>query len=230
MSRRFVQPAALLSLAAFVMVVPARAQDAPTVSDLPALPFGMDWKDVTKELPEELRPGLLGVAPMEQPAPSLPARDDSAVARNTWEASLAAREQAISRAQQALLREMDRLHDLQKRVEARWVDANEVRRFAEQSCGGSVITAGPLSAVAPPSPEEVEQNRNHVVTIVKKMKPSQAAQLLLQWDDELAIDVLKKLSARTASPILAAMPVDASGRITRRMVTGTMAVRVGGEP
>ena len=93
-----------------------------------------------------------------------------------------------------------------------------------------MITAGPLSAVAPPSPEEIAQNREHVVTILKKMKPSQAAQLLLEWDDELAIEVLKKLSARTASPILAAMPVDASGRITRRMVTGTMAVRVGGEP
>jgi len=167
---------------------------------------------------------------MEQPAPSLPVRDESAMARNTWEASLAAREQSIARAQQALLREMDRLHDLQKRVEARWVDANEVRRFAEQSCGGSVITAGPLTAVAPPSPEEIEENRKHVVTIVKKMKPTQAAQLLLQWDDELAIEVLKKLSARTASPILAAMPVEDSGRITRRMVTGTMAVRVGGEP
>ncbi|MEE2779711.1 MAG: hypothetical protein VYE15_04245 [Myxococcota bacterium] len=222
--------AAVLTLATLLTVAPARAQDAPATSDLPVLPFGMDWKEVTKKLPEELRPGLLGVAPMEKPAPALPARDDSAVARNTWEASLAAREQAISRAQQALLREMDRLHDLQKRVEARWVDANEVRRFAEQSCGGSVITAGPLTAVAPPSPEEIEQNREHVVTILKKMKPSQAAQLLLQWDDEMAIEVLKKLSARTASPILAAMPVDASGRITRRMVTGTMAVRVGGEP
>jgi len=230
MNRSSLRMAMIVAGATLCMAPSTRSQGTASPGGLPALPFGMEWQDVTRQLPEELRPSLIGVAPMEQPAPRPPTRDKGAVARNTWEASLAAREQAISRAQQALLREMDRLHDLQKRVEARWIDATEIRRFAEQSCGGSVITAGPLSAIAPPTPEEVEESRTHVVTIVKKMKPSQAAQLLLQWDDELAIEVLKKLSARTASPILAAMPVVESGRITRRMVTGTMAVRVGGEP
>ena len=202
----------------------------PSKEDLPPLPFGITWDDVGKSLPDDLRPDRMGLAPMEAPAPRPEPVDKGDVARTTWEASLAAREQAISRAQQALLREMDRLHDMQKRVEARWVEANEVRRFAEQSCGGSVITAGPLTTVAPPSPEELKANRAHMQTIVKKMKPTQAAALLQQWDDELVVSVLKDLSARTVAPILGAMPVEVSGRITRRMVTGTMAVRVGGEP
>ena len=84
--------------------------------------------------------------------------------------------------------------------------------------------------MAPPSAEELKANRVHMQTIVKKMKPTQAAALLQQWDDELVVSVLKDLSARTVAPILGAMPVEVSGRITRRMVTGTMAVRVGGEP
>ena len=143
----------------------------------------------------------------------------------TWETSLSAREQALVRTQQALLGEMQRLDDLQKKIESRWAEAAEARRFAETACGGPVITAGPATGALPLTADEREVNIGRVADIVKKMKPSKAAEVVMEWDDVLAIDVLGRLSARVVTPILSAMPVDVSGRLTRRMISGPASVR-----
>ena len=91
------------------------------------------------------------------------------------------------------------------------------------------IAGGPVKGFLPPTPEELEENAKIVAALVKKMKPTTASEMLQRWDEPLIIDVLKRLSARVASPILGKMPADISGRITSRMLTGEVAVRAGGK-
>ena len=135
---------------------------------------------------------------------------------------------ALARTQATLNREMKRSEEILARAEAKLEEARLIRHYAEKSCGGSLIAGGPIKGLLPPTPEELEANATAVADIVKKMKPNQAADMLQRWDEPLIIDVLKRLSARTSSPILGKMPADVSGRITSRMLTGEVSVRVGG--
>jgi len=217
---------------------------------LPALPFGIDWQPIIDELPEEVyealpttpiaESGAVAVTP-EAPADAavLPLAEaksgDGAESleppsdKKVWESSLAAREQALSRTQAALNREMERSEEILKRAEAKLQEAQLIRHYAEKACGGTVIAGGPVKGFLPPTPEELEENAQIVAAMVKKMKPTTAAQMLQRWDEPLIIDVLKRLSARAASPILGKMPPEISGRITSRMLTGEVAVRAGGK-
>lgn len=216
------------------------AEDEPGVGDAgggatgtsklvgPPLPFGLTWEAVLEEFPEDLRSEVEILLPKAAARASQQGRAPGA--SQTWEGTLASREQALGRAQKALNREMERIQEMEKRVEARWVEANEIRHFAEKACGGSVVVAGPATGVVPPTPEEIEANTVKVSTIVKKMKPTLAADMLQRWDDDLIIEVIQRLSARVTSPILSAMPPEVSGRITQRMATGKATVRIGGTP
>jgi flagellar motility protein MotE (MotC chaperone) len=148
--------------------------------------------------------------------------------KTVWEASLAAREQALSRTQAALNREMERSEEILKRAAGKLEEAQLIRHYAEKACGGTVIAGGPVKGVLPPTLEELEENAKIVAALVKKMKPSTASEMLQRWDEPLIIDVIKRLSARVASPILGKMPAAVSGRITSRMLTGEVALRAGG--
>ena len=222
-------------------------------SGLPELPFGMTWQPIIDELPEEIyaelpsgpavaeeteptaEPEAAEVPPSDEVLPLVEAETPDAATspeppadKKVWEASLAAREQALARTQAALNREMERSEEILKRAEAKLQEAQLIRHYAEKACGGTVIAGGPVKGFLPPTPEELEQNAKIVAELVKKMKPTTAAQMLQRWDEPLIIDVLKRLSARVASPILGKMPAEISGRITSRMLTGEVAVRAGG--
>lgn len=235
----------------------AEAVEAEEVTDgravpegMPALPFGIDWQPIIDGLPQEVFEGLPDM-PVAQTPPSDESPGKAAAAellplaevraedgadpdappsdKTVWEASLAAREQALSRTQAALNREMERSEEILKRAEAKLEEAQLIRHYAEKACGGTIIAGGPVKGFLPPTPEELEENAKIVAALVKKMKPTTASAMLQRWDEPLIIDVLKRLSARVASPILGKMPADISGRITSRMLTGEVAVRAGGK-
>ena len=201
----------------------APAAAAPPAPEGLVLPFGMTWDQVTQHLDPE--PPVTGISPTPIRLIRDPPSAEVADPQLAWETSLSAREQALVRTQQALLGEMQRLDDLQKKIESRWSEASEARRFAETACGGPVITAGPATGALPLTADEREVNLNRVAEILKKMKASKAAEVAQEWDDVLAIDVLGRLSARVVTPILSAMPAEVSGRLTRRMISGPAAVR-----
>ena len=76
----------------------------------------------------------------------------------------------------------------------------------------------------PATPEQVELSMVLLTDMVKKMKPSKAASLLAEWDDTLAIGILRRLGSRRATPILSKMPVTLSGRLTSKIAAGVGAV------
>ncbi len=45
-----------------------------------------------------------------------------------------------------------------------------------------------------------------------------------EWNDKLAIGILRRLGSRRATPILSKMPVSASGRLTSRIAAGVGAL------
>jgi len=74
------------------------------------------------------------------------------------------------------------------------------------------------------SPEQVEASLVLLTDMVKKMKPSKAAELLAQWDEALAIGILRRLGSRRATPVLSKMPITLSGRLTSRIAAGVGAL------
>lgn len=224
-------PPALVSPAAPPALVSPAAPPAGLLPEGLPDPTGLPPGDPSGREPGEFPtiPMLTGIPvfPMVKPVGPPLELAGNAEEHLGWEASLAAREQAIVRAQDALRNEMTRLEDLQKKVESRWTDAMDARRFAEEACGTAVLTAGPATGVLGLPPEEREAKLELVATILKKMKPQVAADLVLTWDDALAIRALERLPARVASPILSKMPPEAAGRLTRRMATGQVTFPVG---
>ena len=62
------------------------------------------------------------------------------------------------------------------------------------------------------TPEQIEQSLVLLTDMVKKMKPAKAAEILAQWDESLAIGILRRLGSRRATPVLSKMPVTLSGQ------------------
>ena len=74
------------------------------------------------------------------------------------------------------------------------------------------------------TPEQIEQSLVLLTDMVKKMKPAKAAEILAQWDESLAIGILRRLGSRRATPVLSKMPVTLSGRLTSRIAMGVGAL------
>lgn len=179
--------------------------------------------------PPSVRAGPGRVVPTEFVGP--PIEGAGPVKEGTgWESSLAAREVAIVRAQIALNQEMTQVRELQAQVEDRWAESERARRFAEDACGASIVARLGDVGVLPPTIEDANERLDYVASLVKKMKPEQAAAMLQQWDDALAVRVLEAVSARAAAPIVSKMPPAVGGRLTRRMATGRPSATPGAAP
>lgn len=122
---------------------------------------------------------------------------------------------------------LEELERVEKRIQAMYAESVQARRFAEEACGGPVVTAKTVVGVVEPTAEERDARLAMVTDIVKKMKPDTAAKVMAEWDEALAIRVLARLGARRSSPVLSKMPVEVAGKLTRRMIAGEGAVRVG---
>ena len=124
---------------------------------------------------------------------------------------------------------LTQLEAIEARIRRLHDDSMAARRYAEQACGGPVVVGaeGTEVVIATPKPEDVERSAALLVDVLKKMKPALAAQMMAEWDDLLTIGLLRRLGSRRAAPILSKMPVDMSGRLTRRIAAGEGALPQG---
>lgn len=179
--------------------------------------------DPTKDVPEqrpdipapEVGPRPVEVAPEPDPpkpvAPTPPPIPLWKLDPAGWEASLVEREKALAEATLALERQ-------QKQLEALWSEARQAQRFAAKMCDGPISPGGARAVL--PGPLGDDMAIAGVVAVIKKMKPTRAAEVIQSWDDFLTVAVMQRLSARSSAPILASAPPKYSARITRRMASG----------
>ena len=140
------------------------------------------------------------------------------------EGALAARFGALEAARQSLIRQENTLAEREARVQKLWEEAKRLQVQAGGSEQNGLVPS-PLRTPAL-SEEERTARMNHLVDILKKMKPKAAAAMIAVWDDAFAVDVLQRLPARTASPILAKMPAELGGRLTARLGSGHTVIRL----
>ena len=109
------------------------------------------------------------------------------------------------------------------------VEAQLRKMSAANQAAKSAVTAA-LAGKARPEPGEpatpaqVAESLILLTDMVKKMKPKTAAELLQQWDDSLAIGILRRLGSRRATPIVSKMPLEVSGRLTSLIAAGVGAL------
>ena len=140
--------------------------------------------------------------------------------RPIWEASLAAREEALARAQAALTQQLDDLRKLEAQVGERLKQANARFEAANKRWEDNARLRTPSGETVPQTVDEANAQLDKVVAIIKKMKPSAAAAMASKWSDELTVDVLARLPARVASPVLAQMAAKDAARVTAMLARG----------
>jgi len=105
----------------------------------------------------------------------------------------------------------------------------QLRTMTEASQAAREAMEAALAGVAaepqePVTEAQISQSLALLTDMVKKMKPSKAAELLQQWDDRLAIGIVRRLGSRRATPILSKMPAVESGRLTSKIAAGVGAL------
>lgn len=188
-----------------------------TPPDYP-LPWGMTWP------PEQ-------EVPVASPATSNTVGGPSGlqVSANASASDTATQINSLQAVPSEIEMRLTQLEAIEARIQRLHDESMAARRFAEQACGGPVLVGaeGTDVVIATPSPEQVEASAALLVDVLKKMKPALAAQMMAEWDDLLTIGLLRRLGSRRAAPILSKMPVDMSGRLTRRIAAGEGAMPQG---
>jgi flagellar motility protein MotE (MotC chaperone) len=134
-----------------------------------------------------------------------------------WAKILAKNAKDLERREQDLQIAQQELQTERKQVETDMAAAVKAKEDAEKICRGQ--SKGGVSRALQP-PEAHEERRTRVASILKKMKPKKGALMVAKWSDIVAIDIMWRLPARISASVLAAMPAEISGRITRKMATG----------
>lgn len=147
------------------------------------------------------------------------------IAEGTPEGALADRIAALEAVRTSLVRQERLLAGREAHMTTLWEQARDWRASCETACGQSVTTTS-LWRPEILTVEEQAARMAHLVTIMKKMKPKDAAAIVASWDDGLAVEVLGLLPARIASPIVSKMPAAHAGRLTSRLATGHSVVRL----
>lgn len=166
--------------------------------------------------------------PEDTPPPADDGAKDAAAARATarnplrpiWEASLAAREEALAKAREALAKQLEDVRRLEAQVDARLHEANRRLEQANKRWEENARLKTPTGATLPQTLEEANAQLDKLVAIIKKMKPADAAEMVSKWHDALLVDVLARLPARTASPVLAKMAPKDAARVTAMLGRG----------
>jgi|GEM_PF-2515504 len=140
--------------------------------------------------------------------------------RPVWEASLAAREEALAKAREALAKQVEDVRKLEAQVDARLREANERLAEANRRWEDNARLRTPTGEVLPQTIEESNAQLDKLVAIIKKMKPADAAEMVSKWHDALLVDVLARLPARVASPVLAKMEPKHAARVTAMLGRG----------
>lgn len=122
----------------------------------------------------------------------------------------------------ALTAQLTQLEALEEQLRT-MTEASQAARVAMESALAG-IPVEPEEPVEPATPAQIDESLLLLTDLVKKMKPSKAAELLQQWDDTLAIGILRRLGSRRAAPILSKMPVVVGGRLTSKIAAGVGAL------
>ena len=184
------------------------------------LPWGMTWP------PEQEVPVSSATSPRAPLGSGLRSSErDDVLGR----ASMNSSAEPLGPVPDEIEKRLTQLEAIEARIRRLHDDSMAARRYAEQACGGPVVVGaeGTEVVIATPKPEDVERSAALLVDVLKKMKPALAAQMMAEWDDLLTIGLLRRLGSRRAAPILSKMPVDMSGRLTRRIAAGEGALPQG---
>jgi hypothetical protein len=127
-----------------------------------------------------------------------------------------------SSATEGLTAQLAQLQVLEEQLRVMSASSQTARAAMEAALQGA--TPKPVEEAVQASPEQIETSLVLLTDMVKKMKPSKASQLLEQWDEALAIGILRRLGSRRATPILSKMPITLSGRLTSRIAAGVGAL------
>ena len=121
-----------------------------------------------------------------------------------------------------LTAQLAQLQILEEQLKVMSTASQTARQAMEAALQGS--EPAPVEEEVQASPEQIEASLVLLTDMVKKMKPAKAAELLAQWDEALAIGILRRLGSRRATPILSKMPIALSGRLTSRIAVGVGAL------
>ncbi|PKN54698.1 MAG: hypothetical protein CVU56_25085 [Deltaproteobacteria bacterium HGW-Deltaproteobacteria-14] len=209
---------AILGIAAIaaplLLVQQVARSESPPQEGAKAVPPVIDPAGVRRldsRLPDPAPDGGAGEAPDATPRNPL---------RPIWEASLAAREEALAKAREALAKQLEDVRRLEAQVDARLQEANRRLEQANKRWEENARLKTPTGASLPQTLEEANAQLDKLVAIIKKMKPADAAEMVSKWHDALLVDVLARLPARSASPVLAKMAPKDAARVTAMLARG----------
>ncbi len=137
-----------------------------------------------------------------------------------WTSTMIAREEALERASASLLRQSEELAIREKKVSALFEEAQVMRQRCESACGVPVVSFGDVFRVVPLTAAEREERMQHVLQIIKKMKPRAAAERVSEWDEGMAVAIFQRLSPRVVSPIMEHLDPVISSQILAHLATG----------
>jgi hypothetical protein len=118
----------------------------------------------------------------------------------------------------SLTAQLAQLRVLEEQLRTMTEVSRAARATMEAALAGTPVQ--PEEPVEPATPEQIEASLELLMDMVKKMKPSKAAELLQEWDDKLAIGIFRRLGSRRATPILSKMPAAVGGRLTSKIAAG----------
>ncbi|MGB0588322.1 MAG: MotE family protein [Myxococcota bacterium] len=121
-----------------------------------------------------------------------------------------------------LTAQLAQLQILEEQLKVMSTASQTARQAMEAALQGA--EPAPAEEEVQASPEQIEASLVLLTDMVKKMKPAKAAELLAQWEEALAIGILRRLGSRRATPILSKMPIALSGRLTSRIAVGVGAL------
>ena len=132
-----------------------------------------------------------------------------------------------SRGMQAVLDALDsRERALERRersIEARESELRQVESKLDERLAELKSTREAITALLSDADEAEEAQIAGVTKMVSSMRAKQAAGMVGALDDDLAAEVLGRMSGRNAGKLLAALPADVAARLTEKMAQPPLA-------
>lgn len=136
------------------------------------------------------------------------------------EAALAGEKEALAKEQEALAARVAALELQNRDLEARKAQVADLAKAVGaqwDAQAARLTTPDPNAIVLPANTVEANAQLDLVASIIKKMKPKAAAELMQTWKDPLQVDILGRLQPRVSSAILNVYDPTIGGRVTTEL-------------
>ncbi|MFZ5451887.1 MAG: MotE family protein [Thermodesulfobacteriota bacterium] len=153
---------------------------------------GFPW--VGPKASEAATPAKPAVTPKKEPAPTVP-RVLSLLEKER---------QALQTREQAVAAKEEHLKVLKQEVEARLKELNAIQQRAMEFLEEEKRMQG-------------EQNR-HLVATLEAMPPDRAGKLMEKMDDDVAVQLLRRLKGKEAGAILSLLTPDKAARLSQKLL------------